>query len=389
MQPRPEPVAGNDQALLCVVGFPANTGFAWDFLEGLYARVAEHLAAEGIRTFVAYPRVDSAPLPLENSPAEPVELDATLGSASSLKATTDFVRRNGVRAVFLIDEPVFNRRYGPLRRAGVRRIVAYDHASGFRTAPTGLKRFLKRTIRSRRAWMADEVLGVSDFVSRRQVEVGLVPSDRVRTVRNGLDMPELREDPGTELREALGIGPEQAIIGGSGRTAPEKGIDVLLGAFDIACERWEEPPLLVFYGDGPELERLREIASRSPNRAHIRLPGYDPEANALLEGADLIVVPSVWQDALPLAVLGSMARGHAVLATRVGGVPEMIEDGVSGVLVEPRDPVALSDAMISLLADPQRRRTLGKAARARVRAHFPPEEQISAMVESVRPAFEG
>ena len=377
-----------EPALLCVVGFPSNTGFAWDFLEGLYARMAETLQAEGVRTFVAYPEIERPPDTLEESVATAVELDASLRSAGSLSATAAFVREHGVRALFLIDQPSFNHRYAGIRRAGVERIVVYDHTSGARTPPRGLKRLVKRAAHAIPPWLADEVLTVSDYVARRQIDVALMPPGRVHTVHNGLAVPPRDPHARERLRDVLGVDRERGVVGCAARAAPEKGIEHLLRGFDLACGRMEAPlPRLVFFGDGPDLERLRGIAAGLEHADHVHLPGYRPGAADLLAGADVCAVPSVWEDALPLAVLGAMARGCAVLASRVGGVPEMIVDGESGLLVPPGDESALANGLVHLLANDTLRRSLGRAARTRVEARFRPEEQVRRMCESVRPAF--
>ncbi|MDX1394656.1 MAG: glycosyltransferase family 4 protein [Gemmatimonadota bacterium] len=376
-------------SLLCVVGFPANTGFAWDFLEGLYARMADVLAGRGVRTHVAYPEVGAPPATLDGSTASFVELDASLGDDTSLEATRSFVAANDVRAIFLIDQPAYNRRYAAIRNAGVRRVVVYDHTSGSRTIPSGVKRVAKRLLRRNREHMADEILTVSDYVGRRQVEVALLPPEIIHTVHNGLEVPPKDPAAAGRLRELLGLDPARTVIGAASRAAPEKGIDNLLRAYDKACDTWDPPvPALVFFGDGPALEGLRTLAGGLRHHEHVHLPGYSPGADALLEGADVCVVPSVWEDALPLSVLGSMARGNLVIGTRVGGIPEMIEDGVSGLLVPAADVSALAEALRAAISDPELRARLGSAARERVALHFRPEDQIRRMVASVESAFD-
>jgi len=95
----------------------------------------------------------------------------------------------------------------------------------------------------------------------------------------------------------------------------------------------------------------------------------------------------VWQDAFPNAVLETMALGKAVIATSVGGIPDMIEDGVSGLLVPPGDETALTAAIVALLSDPARRSALGEAARERVAAHFTLSEQASRLTALIEEGF--
>jgi len=101
----------------------------------------------------------------------------------------------------------------------------------------------------------------------------------------------------------------------------------------------------------------------------------------------LCVIPSVWQDAFPLSVLEAMARGKAVIASRVGGIPEMIDHNVHGLLVAPGDEASLSAAMRQLLADRDRAARLGEAARRRVAEQFTPERQVRSLVEIVEAGF--
>jgi hypothetical protein len=161
--------------LLCVVNFPANTGFAWDFIEGLYAAVAREGQALGWRTFVAYPRIEQPPRSLTGSPAVPVALQLDLGGVAGALALWRFLRANGITTVYLTDRPVRSSVHLLMRLAGVRHIVVHDHTSGHRTVPTGVRRFIKRLLRAVPGIEADRVLTVSDYVARRQVEVGLMP----------------------------------------------------------------------------------------------------------------------------------------------------------------------------------------------------------------------
>jgi hypothetical protein len=108
-------------SLLCFANFCSNTGYAWDFIESLYARVADHLAESGIRTFVAYPEINEPPKSLDGSVAKPVELALSLDGRRSLQPVIEFIRRENVRVLYLTDQPAWSWAYLRLRWAGVRR----------------------------------------------------------------------------------------------------------------------------------------------------------------------------------------------------------------------------------------------------------------------------
>ena len=152
---------------------------------------------------------------------------------------------------------------------------------------------------------------------------------------------------GVEIPEQVGAEAEPAEVLYVGRLSEEKGIRELVHA--------GEGLNLVVAGDGP----LRPIV---PNALGFVPPS---EAQRLLSRAAVVVLPS-HREGLPMVLLEALGHGRAVVATPVGGIPSLVEDGVTGLLVQPGDPGALREAIDRLLADPELRRRLGEAGRARV-----------------------
>lgn len=159
-----------------------------------------------------------------------------------------------------------------------------------------------------------------------------------------------------------------------GRLSVEKGCGVLVEACARAGQK------LVLAGEGPEEARLRALAEQSG--ARVEFAGYRSGADLwhLVEAAICVVLPAVWYENAPKSVLEAQARAKPVIASRIGGLPEMIEDGVTGMLVPPGDQAALADAigrMAGLPAD--RRAALGEEARRRVLATFGAERYFTTM----------
>jgi glycosyltransferase involved in cell wall biosynthesis len=365
--------------VLCVANFPANTGYAWDFIEGLYGGVAARLAPHDVRTFVAYPEIPSPPQTLRGTPAEPIVLDARLETIASLRQTVAFVRRERVRLIYLTDRPATSWFYPLLRAAGIRAIIVHDHTSGARTVPHGIKRLAKWALARVPGLTASRVIAVSDFVARRQQDVAMVPARRVTRVWNSVAVPPRTDDGKRAARHALNLDENAPIIACTCRATQEKGVDRLLRAFD----RLQPGPILVYAGDGPAFASLQALRDSLPSRDRIRLLGYRADREVLLEAADICVVPSVWEEAFGLAALEAMAMGKPVVATAVGGIPEIIRPGVTGLLVRPRDEAQLAAAMASLLADPGAAARMGQEARRDVEARFTPESQLSRLTELI------
>jgi glycosyltransferase involved in cell wall biosynthesis len=376
--------------LLCVSNYRANRGFAWDFIESLYARIADHLAKESISTLVAYPLIPSTPRSLEGSAARAIALDCSLDTAASVHAITKLIQQENVRVVYFTDRPARSWNYARLRLAGVRRIIVHDHSSGERTRPRGVKRAAKWFLARVPGMVADVVVTVSDYVARRQVDVGLIPPDRVVTVWNGLSVPSSKVAGEAVACVSFGIPAGRPVVVCACRATPEKGVTHFLRAFDQAARHQNgNRPVALYLGEGPQMAELQALRESLSSKNDVVLAGYLPDASRILDCADLCVIPSVWQDAFPLAVLEAMARGKPVIASRVGGIPEMIEHGVHGLLVPPADEASLSAAIREVLADRDLAARLGEAARRRVAEQFTPERQISRLVEIVRTGFAG
>jgi hypothetical protein len=272
-RPATEPDRPDAGSLLCVANFPSNTGYAWTFIEELYAAIADRLALCGIHTWVAYPSLNGEPVPLAGSAASPFEHVVRLDRLSSVRATAEFVRRHRVRVVYLCDRSVWHPAYALLHLAGARRIIVHDHTSGERTPPRGLKRLAKRWRRGLPGAQADIVIGVSDYVMRRKVEVDLVPPSRVWRVWNSIRLRS--ESPLKEmLEERLGLNPLRPVIACAARAAEVKGVDHLLRAFDrlsASTDAGPARPTLLYLGDGPFMPELRRIRAALASRGDIVL----------------------------------------------------------------------------------------------------------------------
>lgn len=212
--------------------------------------------------------------------------------------------------------------------------------------------------------LSDTVLAVSEWDRGRLIAEQGIPADRVQVLRNGiLPPPALGVDARPELVD--GPGP---LIGALGRLDPVKGYDDLIAAVAI-LKRAGRAATCVIAGVGPDEARLRELIARAGVQAEVRLLGLRDDVPALLGAFDIAVMSSHSEGA-PLAILEYMAAGLPIVATRVGGIPELIEDGVHGLLVTPGDPTALAAGLARVIDEPDLARRMAAAARARQRAEF-------------------
>jgi glycosyltransferase involved in cell wall biosynthesis len=182
---------------------------------------------------------------------------------------------------------------------------------------------------------------------------------------NGVDTEAFkpRPRPADGLRAKLGIPAAAKVVGFLGRLSPEKGPEVFLRAALLAQARLADAHF-VFVGDGPLAASLKEQIARLKLEQRVHLAGLQREVAAVLNEID-VLVSSSHSEAMPLAVMEAMASGLPVIATRVGGIPDMIEQGESGWLVAPNDFSDIAARLEQVLATPGELERMGRSARAR------------------------
>ena len=212
----------------------------------------------------------------------------------------------------------------------------------------------------------DLVISVSEQNRREAIRLKMIPPHKIVTVTSGIDLPKFLSVPTVPSRYYSPA--ESLIVGTVTRLVPVKGIPDLLHAMAEVVQVFPSARLLIV-GDGPErvaIERHIGNLSLSP---YVTLLGDRSDVVQLLSGFDVFVLAS-HSEGLPIAVMEAMAAGCPIIATQVGGIPELITHDVSGILVPPRDVHALAQALLSLLLDHSRRQALGRAARQTAVQHL-------------------
>jgi Glycosyltransferase len=166
-------------------------------------------------------------------------------------------------------------------------------------------------------------------------------------------------------------------IGTVARLVPVKGLDSMIGAMLLLKERSRSVTLEVI-GAGPERERLEQETAGAGLADIVRFIGWRDDVRALMVHWDIYVQPSL-SEGFGIAAVEAMAQGLPVVATRVGGLPEIVMDGETGILVPPRDSAALADAIDTLINDPVLRLRMGNAGRERATGHFSLEREADTM----------
>lgn len=355
-------------AVLISSTFGNDTAYAWTFIFRVQAVIAHALSQRGIVACLSFAHIRGPITTLgPDTPFYAFEFDPmNITPVSAIKLLRR-VHRHSIRFAYLTDMPTWHWIYPLMRLAGVRRIVTHCHVSVASPDPVpkerGLRRLAKMLIHMT-PLRADTVYAVSSFVMQRLVAKACYPASRTYVIRNGIDLDRFASTPVSAPQAPLKV-----FLGA--RATRFKGVQTLIEATELLARREGIPPFVVRYaGDGPEIDLFRTQAREAGIDGNFTFLGELSDIRGELAAADIVVVPSIWGDASPLAAIEALAAGKPVIAARAGGLPEIVGGGDSGVLVPPGDAAALADALAALLTDGSKRVALGANARRRARERY-------------------
>ncbi|HXU74907.1 MAG TPA: glycosyltransferase family 4 protein [Polyangia bacterium] len=271
----------------------------------------------------------------------------------------------------------FVRAYSPLvamAKAVGARVILHDHITlGQPSKPDHPRRpaaalLLARGYKRARAaalnGFVNRRIAVSRFVADSVQCAEFVADDKLTVIENGIELSRYGTGDGASLRAELRA-EGRKVVACVSRLAPEKGIDVLIRVM----ARVGRDALLLLAGDGPDVEACRALARAIGLHDHVRFLGLRDDVERVLAAADVVVMPSLWDEAFGLVVVEAMAAARAVVVTASGAMPELVAGGC-GVVVPKRDEVAMAGAIGRLLDDDAARTRLGQAAHAHAITRF-------------------
>ncbi len=258
------------------------------------------------------------------------------------------------------------------RRARVSRVVTTVHSVLHFDYPRRLDRLVNRLCENLTRRFTSRFIAVSEMLREQLVREG-IPGDRITTVYNGLELGQYNPLlSGLTVREELGLSPEQTIAGIIARLHPVKGHDSLLEAMARVAPDFPDLVLLVV-GSGLERQRLEQAAEGLGIKDKVIFTGFRSDVPEVIAALNFLVLSS-HSEGLGLIVMEAMAMQKPVLATRVGGIPEVVTSGRDGLLVPSGDPEALAQGIRTLAGDRELASQLAAAARQTIEAKFSAEK---------------
>jgi glycosyltransferase involved in cell wall biosynthesis len=230
--------------------------------------------------------------------------------------------------------------------------------------------FVTLGFRTLERWLASgttKLIAVSPEVRDDLVRLGVAPQEKFAVIRLGIELGERvggGDDVRRETRRQLGIGPDAFVVGWVGRMTAVKRTDDVLRAFRELLDR-DVDAWLCLVGDGPDRAHMERRAHELGIARRCLFVGYQDDVAPYYEAIDALLLPSV-NEGTPVSVIEALAAGRPAVATRVGGVPDVVRDGVDGFLADVGDASTLADRLAELARDPERRAEMGREGREHV-----------------------
>ncbi|MEA2020604.1 MAG: glycosyltransferase [Patescibacteria group bacterium] len=256
----------------------------------------------------------------------------------------------------------------------------------FRLVPYGIKIYIQDQIRLRRA---DKVIAVSDLVKESLVKEYFLPEEKVEVIYNGIEIDKFEiRNTKSKIRKELEVGEDNKVLLYVGRIEKEKGLGKLLRAVSNIKSQsagWQTNFKLIIVGDGKYLGELKKLAGELGIADKVIFTGKVPyeDVPKYYAAADVFVLPSLRQEGLPMTLPEAMASGLPVVASKIGGIPNAVEDGKTGFLVEPGNVEELSEELIKVLKDDKLREHIGEEARGLAKEKFSQESMVKETISVI------
>lgn len=243
-----------------------------------------------------------------------------------------------------------------------------------------------KTLERLLAKVTTRLIAVSPEVRDDLVQLGVAPASKFSVIRLGIELDQRvgdGDDVRAETRRVLGLGPgDPFVVGWVGRMTAVKRTDLVVRTFRALVDRGVDARLMLI-GDGPDRDAMEELAHELGVMKRCLFLGYQDEVARFYDAMDAMLLPSV-NEGTPVSVIESLAAERPAVATRVGGTPDVVRDGVDGFLVDSAEPGELADRLAELARDASRRAAMGEAGRARVMERYAVERLVDDIDELYR-----
>lgn len=347
--------------LLLVANYDSAVGYAWWLMESYWVVLAERYQ-QTHTAHLAYPTISALPDAIATAPIATHKIDFAATSTQAVRKQLRFLLQQHIKCIYFSDAASWHWRYLIFRLLGVKRIVTHDHTPGLRTQPKGVKKFLKYAIQRMPFITADGLIGATEFVRSRHIEVLCVPKSKCYVAANGLPPP--KEVQATDVRKRFDIPPTQKIMVMAARAHMYKGIDFALRCVaDLVVKHHRSDLHFLFCGDGPDLSQMKSLCTTLGISDYVTFAGRCENLDAILRESDIAIQPSQGEVGYSLSILEYMRAGLPTVVPDNPSVCGATKHGESGFIYSNGNVAAAVRAILTLIEQKHLRDTMGEKAK--------------------------
>ncbi len=329
-------------------------------MEEFYIFIAREIKRRGDQCFFGFPQAPSEMVKKFIIEAGGVIAESLysrtnerkIGSFKKIFSLVKFIRENKIELIHINFYCLTNPYLLACYFSGAK-IVFTEHTSGSAPSRSWLKKIISNFTHIFLHLRVTRYVAISHFVRERIKITHRVTTPQSVTIHNGVNHLRFLPSESQSARIRTGLPVSGSMILAVAQLIPEKGLQHLIEAFALLKKRPSDlNSFLVIAGEGPFQEELSKRANAHGLEKNVHFLGRRSDVSDLVAASQIVAVPSVWNEGFGLIVAEAMASGRPVIASRVGGIPELIENGVSGILVEPADTAALAEGLVQVLEKP-------------------------------------
>jgi glycosyltransferase involved in cell wall biosynthesis len=355
-------------------------------IEGFWSAISQHYQ-HSYNILLVYPSISQLPEVILHSPIQTETADFTDTRWRAIFSHCRMIHKHRIKYIYFSDQSFRHPRYVLYRLAGVRRIIVHDHAPGNRDQPNAYKATIKRLLSRLPLINADAMIGATEFVRRRHIEVNCIDPKRCFVASNGISLAS--PPPSSSPYEVFGIPSDRRIIVSTGRAHPVKNIDFALHCIQrLVHELRRKDVHFLHCGDGPDLTHLQQLSDRLGIREFVTFAGRQENIGGLLPHCYAAFHPSLAEVGYSLSILEYMWAGLPVVVSDDPSVCEATQHQLTGLRYQSGDIDSACSSLTQLLDDPDLASRLGSRAREVVAAAYSLENthrQLLTALSSVIP----
>ncbi len=350
------------EGILCVANWDSDVGYAWWLMESFWVKIAEQFAGE-YDVYLAYPSISKIPEQISRSSLIVKELDfSEKPSVAQMVGQIKFLKKYNIKHVYYTDRSLSRLNYALYRIFGVKTIIVHDHTPGLRTIPKGMKRIAKAA-RSRLPFVnCDAVIGATDFVQKRCIDVNRFPKEKCFSANNGIKI-NVGAYKKVGLKRVYGIDEDAVIVVSTGRVNLYKGIDFAIDVISDLVEKGQNIHY-IYFGDGPDLEACLSLVKKREIDRYVTFAGRVQGVHDYLVECDIAFHPSRGEVGYSLSILEYMRASLPVVVSDNESVRQAVIDGVNGCIYREGDIDSAVNRIAKLVGSKELRRKYGVQGRS-------------------------